>query len=321
MIKITAQQSWTLCVAVLLAALLTGCAAQTGAASALPAAGAEEPALVESVLVSAAVTTAVTKTPDSAALFEGAWQRTEVIRQNAADLTITDETAESFVFHLTAYWGDHFGELSGSAEKQGPREAVYNVEATGLQEGGTLRFTVQDGGEPTISLCYEGAWDALDFGQNVVPDGQYVRGTPEYTSDGYPLLVCSGEETLEKIRELITSTNEEGDATAFDNLIFVMREGLPEIAEPGRYLGFTLPGREMGADLYISPAGHIYLMAYGLDDRKYVFFTTDIAYHGWLQFPEFLAVGDSVDPEEVDFEYNGFLWQPDAGLGDEGGRT
>jgi hypothetical protein len=144
--------------------------------------------------------------------------------------------------------------------------------------------------------------------------------TPDAASDEYPMLVCSSEEILLKIKELITSTNEEGDDTAFNNLLYVMREGLAELAEPGRYKGFILPEREMGADLYISPAGHIYLMAYGLDDSKYVFYTTDIAYHGWLEFPDFLDIDDSVDMEDIEFEYNGNIGQSYEDPEDSGGR-
>ncbi len=125
-------------------------------------------------------------------------------------------------------------------------------------------------------------------------------------SDSYPLLVFKTQELLSKVKELITSPNESGDDLAYENLLYVLREGIPEIVEPGRYKGFFGSGQMMGADLLVSEDGQIYLMAYGLDQRSYVFYTTDIAYHGWMTIPEFLDIDERI-AGEVEFAYNGNL--------------
>ena len=240
------------------------------------------------------------ETPDEASpdkdesFFEGDWARTDVIRYAAASLTITDETETGFDFTLTAYWGDHSGELSGEATKTSAGEAVFHAAANAAHGEGALRFS--DFGD----------LNAVDFGQNVLPDGLYVKGEPEYESDGYPMLVFGDEAMMEKTKALMANAAELGDDTAYQNLLAVMREGLPELVGPGWYKGFLPPGRAMGADLCISPDGHICLMAYGLDERPYVFYTTDIEYHGWLRFPEYLELPESVDPEEVVFVYDGY---------------
>lgn len=236
--------------------------------------------------------------------FEGDWARTDVIRYASASLTITDETEKNFAFILTAYWGDHSGMLSGEATKISSVEAVYHIDAGAIHGEGTLRFSDFDDGK--LVLNFEGDLNAMDFGQNVLPDGIYVKGEPEYESDGYPMMVFGDEATMERTKALIANSNEISDDTAYENLIVVMREGLPVQVGPGRYKGFLLPGNTMGADLYISHDRHIYLMAYGLDERPYVFYTTDVQYHGWLRFPEYLELPESVDSEEINFVYNGY---------------
>ena len=98
-----------------------------------------------------------------------------------------------------------------------------------------------------------------------------------------------------------------GDDTAYQNLLAVMRAGLPDLVGPSWYKGFLPPRRRDWAPICTSlPDGHICLMAYGLDERPYVFYTTDIQYHGWLRFPEYLELPESVDPEEVVFVYDGY---------------
>jgi hypothetical protein len=240
------------------------------------------------------------------AFFEGEWGRTGVIRAGTAQLSVTGETRSGFSFSLTAYWGDHVGLLIGTAEKESPVEAVYLIEANELHEEGALRFLLEETAEPQITVSFEGDPNALDFGLNVVPDGAYIKGEPVYVSDSYPLLVFKTQELLSKVKELITSTNESGDDLAYENLLYVLREGIPEIVEPGRYKGFFGSGQMMGADLLVSEDGQIYLMAYGLDRRSYVFYTTDIAYHGWMTIPEFLDIDERI-AGEVEFAYNGNL--------------
>lgn len=287
-----------LALVIVLSAFLTSCATQTSGGPPKPAASATPSAH------------APAEAPDGAApdgtsqFFEGDWARTGVIRYAAAALTITEETEKEFYFILTAYGGDHMGELAGRAEKRSCKEAVCILNTSALHNGGTLRFLFSGSGE--LSLSFEGDINALDFGQNVLPAGLYVKGEPEYESDGYPMLVFGGEALREKTMALMTDSTGLGDDTAYDNLIDVMREGLPELVGPGRYRGFMTPRREKGADLYISPDGHIYLMAYGLDNQPYVFYTTDIRYHGWLQFPEYLELPENFDPEKVIFAYNGY---------------
>lgn len=234
--------------------------------------------------------------------FEGDWTRTNVIRYAAAVLTITDETEAGFDFDLTAYWGDHTGQLSGEAIKISTEEAVFRIDATDLYDEGVLRFS--DFGNGQLCLSFEGDLNAADFGKNVLADGLYVKGEPEYESDGYPMLVFGGEVLMEKTRALMMNATELGDDTAYENLLTVMREGLPDLVGPGWYKGFMSPARMMGADLFITPDEHICLMAYGLDERPYVFYTTDIQYHGWLRFPEYLELEERVDSEEVVFVYS-----------------
>jgi hypothetical protein len=233
-------------------------------------------------------------------LFEGVWERTEVLRQSAAHIRITNQTKDSFIFTLMAFWGDHVGELSGKANIKEHGTAVFIIEATDCCGGGTLVMLYDEHDSPHLDISYHGDHDALDFGRYCEPGGTYVLGKPEYTSDGYPMLVFENDEVFMKIKTLMGES-------AYANLLYVMREGFPSVVGRHRYRGFIAGEGNMGADLAISDTGQIYLMAYSLSDRKYVFYTSDVMYHGWLNYPEFLDIDESVNTEEVNFEYNGNL--------------
>ena len=245
-------------------------------------------------------------TKKESALFSGDWNRTGIIRAGASSLKITNETGNNFDFELNAFWGDHFGVLSGTAIKDTLGKAEFIIEAAGgYHNGGVLKFAI-DEEDKNLSLSFEGDIIALDFGQNVVPDGDYVLGKPYYVSDNYPSLVFGSERVQDKIRKLMMETNENRDDTAYHMLLKVMKEGLPELVEFGRYKGFIGSGYEMGVDLYISPEEGICIMAYGLEEGQYVFYTSEIIYHGWMTYPEYLEIPDWIPREDISFEYCGY---------------
>lgn len=237
--------------------------------------------------------------------FSGYWNRTEIIRAGASSLKITNETDNNFDFELDTFWGDHFGVLSGTAVKDTLGKAEFTIEAAGYHNGGVLGF-VMDEEIKNLNLSFEGDIAALDFGQNVVPDGVYVLGEPYYVSDNYPLLVFGNEKIQDKIRKLMTETNENRDDTAYHMLLKVMKEGLPELVEPGRYKGFIGSGHETGVDLYISPKEEICIMTYGLEEGQYVFYTSEVIYHGWMTYPEYLVIPDWISREDISFKYCGY---------------
>ena len=245
-------------------------------------------------------------TKKESVFFSGNWNRTGIIRACASSLKITNETGNSFDFELDVFHGDHFGVLSGTAIKDTPRKAEFIIEAAeGYHNGGVLKFVI-DEEDKNLNLSFEGDIVALDFGQNVVPDGDYVLGKPYYVSDNYPSLVFGSERVQNKVRRLMTETNENRDDTAYRILLEVMKEGLPELVESGRYKGFIGSGHEMGVDLYISPEEEICIMAYGLEEGQYVFYTSEIIYHGWMTYPEYLVIPDWISREEISFEYCGY---------------
>lgn len=238
--------------------------------------------------------------------YGGEWKRTEVIRGAGADLSIYNETDGEFHFRLTAFWGDHFGDISGIAEKVEGNNGFFNIEANANHGGGVLNFHINE--KSVLILSYEGDSVALDFGQNVIPDGTYTLDEPIYESDHYPLLVFGSEKMIDKVKALMVETNEFDDETAFLNLLTVMTAGIPEIAEPGRYKGYLPPGRSMEVDLIVTADDHVHILAHNLDERPYVFYTTHITYFGQDIYPEGLDIPSHGEIEPV--------YHPGTGLGD-----
>ncbi len=229
--------------------------------------------------------------------YSGEWKRTGVIRGAGADLTITNEKDDGFDFRLTAFWGDHFGDIYGRGIKKDSGEAAYIIEPEEPHEGGVLNFMINE--ENFLIVSYEGDHSALDFGQNALPDGTYTLRDPDYISDKYPMLVFGDEKMLNRVKALMVETNEFDDESAFYNLITIMKAGMPELVGPHRYKGYLPPGRSMTVDLIITENDDVHILAHNLDERPYVFYTTHIDYYGHGVYPEGLDIPPDVEIEPV----------------------
>lgn len=121
---------------------------------------------------------------EQAESFEGTWQRTEVANSLSAELTITEQTEEGFMFVGDFYYYSHSGYMEGNANFVAPNVAVYeHVNDWGWEEEEiTSEYLVFEKTEEGMKLYASSSSADLGFGMNVFADGVYVQGEPVYTN-------------------------------------------------------------------------------------------------------------------------------------------
>lgn len=211
---------------------------------------------------------------------DGEYHLTGVKKAQAATLTVSGQTAESFSFTLLT----QDGTLSGTAYFNGADTAV-------CEAGGAANFRFQSGG---IDLYITGQISALG---SATVDGRYILDEPVYTDalqtdkHSYDIAIRTSTET----KNVLTATLPQADIALIDELLAMYPGGngiIPAVNDPVRdkngnpiqldkqldavqYYAYE-PGTGREVVLICAPGGKIY--AGVCDGSEYRYYTNDSAY-------------------------------------------
>lgn len=212
-------------------------------------------------------------TDSERASFLGLWCRTEVSKNCAANLYITQgQNPDELNVRLRSHNGGNEGLIEGTAVMQGA--GSYTATMT-FDDGknsanivGTLTFTM---GQRGIEVSYKGDPLVLKLGVGVTVSGVYVKGKPNYIAAVDPLHCFRNTENFQVATQLVGEKNALNMRDMFNNAVVL-------VDIPGQYQGYVMgTGQELQVKTDLK--GHVYILGRRVfandKNKEMVFYTND----------------------------------------------